>query len=164
MQNEVQTYIRGSQRINLFLVSNDLKHALRNSQILPYQSIVISDHLPVIIDLDTKALCGNRAMYITKPATRILHLEDTNKVEKYIEEVRKNFKVHNISNKIHKLTKRMKHSITPQNIQQYEEISELITRIQKKVEKTTDQKNKITLSIPIHKAIHLVWGWQEIVN
>ena len=44
-QINTPTYIHGSARIDVFLISNELSQAVRGANILPYQSITTSDHL-----------------------------------------------------------------------------------------------------------------------
>ncbi|MFN9979690.1 MAG: hypothetical protein ACK53Y_07245, partial [bacterium] len=50
------TYIRGKERIDFIFVSAALLPNVRHTGILPYNSILISDHCPCYIDFDSKSL------------------------------------------------------------------------------------------------------------
>lgn len=71
-QSEVPTYSRGHKRLDYLFLTPSLQPALQRSGILPFDTIYISDHRAIFLDLDLSIL-GSSTVNLLSPSQRYLH-------------------------------------------------------------------------------------------
>ena len=98
-QINLPTYTRGKWRLDIFLISNELRSSIMKCMILPQDFPNISDHRGLILDVETQNLFGNQTDNIVSPNARKLILRNPHRVEKYRLQIQKEFKIHKINKK-----------------------------------------------------------------
>ena len=96
------TYKRGTKRIDLFLISCNIRKSIKQIQYLPYDHITISDHKAMFIDLDMETLFLGCIDDTMSEENRIINLKSPKKIKSYEEIILHEFKHHKIEEKLNK--------------------------------------------------------------
>ena len=112
--HEIPTYSRGTKRLDYIFLSHDLLPAISQSGILPFDSIIPSDHRPIFVDLDTRKCFGGEISPLMCPPSRRLLSKHKTSREDYVEDLFHSMERHNIFKRMEKLCK-VKKSTTKSN-------------------------------------------------
>ena len=108
---------------------------------LPYDTLIMSDHRCISVDFDIKSLLGGGRTDPTKPSIRTLQIKSPQRVEAYISFLERYFKEHNIADKLKKCDDLMLSNPSNQNaLDEYNQLQITIQRGQISTEKRCGHK------------------------
>ena len=93
---EVPTYQKGSKQIDYILISEGIIETAQRGGILPLNSIVISDHRMLYIDVNITSILKGMQSHKTHISTRKLRTDNVQSCDKYTEYVVNKCKEHDI--------------------------------------------------------------------
>jgi hypothetical protein len=88
------TYSRGNNRIDYILISNHLLPAVEHTGILPFDSVLLSDHRPSYVDFKASVLFQDATPDIVPASRRGLQLQDPRIIEQYHHHLWKQLQYH----------------------------------------------------------------------
>lgn len=126
------TYARGSKRIDYVFVTPPIMESVQRSSILPFHTIFVEDHRPIIVDFDAKRLFWDSFYDISSPMSRGLRLDDPRIVNKYLEILEKQMKYHKVHQNMEALSCLSRQGKwTQQQIEIYEKLDRIIVESDK---------------------------------
>jgi hypothetical protein len=97
IDGEVETYSRGTKRIDYALGTQTINNSIVPSiGYTPYNFVITSDHRGLFIDLNADSFLGGDPSQLMSPALRGLKSTNPKKCRKYVSEVNKYLKSHDI--------------------------------------------------------------------
>ena len=103
LQEPPNTFIRGTNCIDMALGSIELLPCIQSVGYLPFESIGSSDHRPIFVDLNWEYLFSNMREDHSKPNVRSLTTKKRNVLDKYIVTLKQLFKKASLGEKLHDL-------------------------------------------------------------
>lgn len=101
-QTNVPTYSRGTKRLDYIFVSPSLRSAVKRSGIAPFDTVYISDHRAVFVDLDLTAV-GANTISLAPPSMRLLHSSNTKHRSIYIDHLHRLLTHHRVFHRVRSL-------------------------------------------------------------
>lgn len=144
-QPEPATYFQGKHRIDHCLCTPEISKALQSVKYTPFFTITRSDHLAIVIDLDTDTLFKKRAQIQSFHKRGILS-NNYKQLPVYIEKVHDHLNKNKVFTKMEHL-----HNDPALNSPSIEDIDNLISQACQSGEKTVKKRHRAWWSIEIHQ-------------
>jgi hypothetical protein len=77
------THTQGSHQIDFMFISRSLVDHVKGCGILPFDSMFLSDHIPLYVDFDGATLFGHPSIGTEKAALRDLQLDNPSLIDAY---------------------------------------------------------------------------------
>jgi hypothetical protein len=96
MDREIETYARGSKRLDYAFGSQQLAESIIRIGITPNNFVTASDHRGHFIDLDVDVFLGGDAKHLMSPALRGIKSNSPKQCRKYVEAANKYLTEHKV--------------------------------------------------------------------
>jgi hypothetical protein len=161
MAKWLETYARGSKRLDYAFGTQEIAESIVHIGITPYNFIVASDHRGLFIDFDVDAFLGGDPSHLMSPALRGIKSTSPKQCRKYVEAVTKYLTEHKVfegAQTTQKMTD--EHGLTPPLAQAWERIDRDLLRACLHAERLTKSRDRPAWSPKLHHALLIVAYWK----
>ena len=149
------SYSRGSKCIDYIFCSQSFLPAIKRGAILPFNSIISSDHRPIFLDIDINQSFRSPLSSLVAPSQRSLSSTNLKKCSQYIANLYDGFERHRILQRIQHLDS-LSTCTNPSTVQHIEALDRDITRLMLSCEKRLRKPSPTPFSSKLAQACILV--------
>ena len=149
------SYSRGSKCIDYIFCSHSFLPAIKRGAILPFNSVISSDHRPIFLDIDVNQTFQSPLSSLVQPSQRSLTSTNLKKCNQYISNLSDGFERHRIFQRIQHLDS-LSNCHDPSTIQHVEALDRDITRLMISCEKRLTKPSPTPFSSKLAQACILV--------
>jgi hypothetical protein len=161
IDGEIETFARGSKRLDYALGSQELAESIVRIGVTPYNFIITSDHRGIFIDFDIDVFLGGDPNQLMSPALRGIKSNSPKQCRKYVQAVTKYLTQHKVferATRAQHLTDQ--HGLTQQLKRQWDRIDQDLLRANLHAEQLTKTRDRPAWSPTLHQASMIVAYWK----
>jgi hypothetical protein len=161
MDGEVETYSRGTKRLDYAFGTQELAESIVRIGITPYNFVVASDHRGLFIDFDVDAFLGGDPSHLMSPALRGIKSNSPKQCRKYVEALTKYLTDHKVFERATRIqTQTDEKGLTPRLARKWERIDRDLLRACLHAERLTRCRDRPAWSPKLHHASMIVAYWK----
>jgi hypothetical protein len=161
LDGELETYARGTKRLDYALGTQELAESIVRIGITPYNFVITSDHRGLFIDFDVDAFLGGDPSHLMSPALRGIKSNSPKQCRKYVTAVDKYLKEHKVFERAARLQALTDaHGLTQPLARKWERIDRDLLRACLHAERLTRCRDRPAWSPKLHQASMAVAYWK----
>jgi len=129
MEGEIETYSRGSKRLDYAFGKQELAESIVRIGLTPYNFVISSHHRGLFIDFDMDAFLRGDPSHLMSPAIRGIKSNPRKQCQKYVEAMTKYLTEHKVFDRAAQAQQQTEtYGLTPQIAQNWERIDRELLR------------------------------------